>query len=261
MRQSRTRARLANNEAVRICCLGHFMPAFVRHAADSGFDCIWLDFEHRCWTDREIQAILPLFHLYDIDCLLRVPTTEKTRLYRYLEDGATGLMVPHVSTVEAARELVESVKFPPIGNRGLDAAGLDCDFSLPEHVEYVREANEQTMLVVQIETPEAVENVEAIAALEGVDGLFIGPGDLGMRLALDETTEMTVESATERVAAAAAAAGKAWGRPAATELMGPLFDQGARLLAHGGDFGAIMDHLRECGGHFDDLAAGAAANS
>ncbi|MFP6701360.1 MAG: aldolase/citrate lyase family protein, partial [Planctomycetaceae bacterium] len=176
MRQSRTRARLANNEAVRICCLGHFIPAFVRHAADSGFDCIWLDFEHRCWTDREIQAILPLFHLYDIDCLLRVPTTEKTRLYRYLEDGATGLMVPHVSTVEAARELVESVKFPPIGNRGLDAAGLDCDFSLPEHVEYVREANEQTMLVVQIETPEAVENVEAIAALEGVDGLFIGPG-------------------------------------------------------------------------------------
>ena len=81
---------MANNEAVRICCLGHFVPAFVRHAAEFGFDCIWLDFEHRCWTDREIQAILPLFHLYDIDCLLRVPTTEKTRLYRFLEDGATG---------------------------------------------------------------------------------------------------------------------------------------------------------------------------
>ena len=61
-------------------------------------------------TSRVLQrCILPLFRLYDIDCLLRVPTTEKTRLYRYLEDGATGLMVPHVSTVEKARELVESV--------------------------------------------------------------------------------------------------------------------------------------------------------
>jgi 2-keto-3-deoxy-L-rhamnonate aldolase RhmA len=169
-------------------------------------------------------------------------------------------MVPHVSTVEKAQELVQSVKFPPIGNRGIDAAGLDCDFSLPEHLEYVQEANDQTALVVQIETREAVENVEEIAALEGVDGLFIGPGDLGMRLALDESTDMTVESATERVAAAAAAHGKAWGRPAATEMMGPLFDQGARLLAHGGDFGAIMDHLRECGSHFDDLASRAAAD-
>ena len=64
---------------------------------------------------------------------------------------------------------------------------------------------------------------------------------------------------TVPLAAAAAANGKAWGRPAATELMGPLFDQGARLLAHGGDFGAIMDHLRECGSHFDELATTGAA--
>lgn len=74
--------------------------------------------------------MLANFHLADIDCLLRAPTLEKTRLYRYLEDGATGLMIPHVSTAEKAKSLVESVEFPPIGDRGIDGAGLDSDFYL-----------------------------------------------------------------------------------------------------------------------------------
>ncbi len=253
MRRSRTRAKLANNEIVRICGLGHFIPAFIRHAAHFGFDCIWLDLEHRNMGDREVQSLLALFHLYDIDCMLRAPTTEKTKLYRYLEDGATGLMIPHVSTVAQATELVQAVKFPPIGNRGIDAAGLDCDFSLPDHLEYIKEVNQETFLIVQIETPEAVENADAIAAIEGIDGIFLGPGDLGIRLAHAGPDAMTLEEATNKVAAAAAAHGKAWGRPAGTELLGELHGQGARLLAHGGDFGAVLTHLQECVSHFEDL--------
>jgi len=154
VRKSKTLAKLRANEPVRMCALGHFIPAFIRHAAHHGFDCIWLDLEHRAMSDREVQALLAYFHLFDIDCMLRPPTLEKTRLYRYLEDGATGLMIPHVSTADKARMLVDAVKFPPLGDRGLDGAGLDSDFILAGGDEYVEAANRETFLVVQIETPQ-----------------------------------------------------------------------------------------------------------
>ena len=212
MRRSKTLARIRNQEAVRICSLGHFIPSYLRHAAHFGFDCIWLDLEHRLIDEREVQSLLAFGHMHDIDIMVRVPTLEKTRLYRYLEDGATGVMVPHVSTPEKARMLVEAVKFPPLGDRGLDGAGLDSDFVLGGGPDFTREANEQTFLVVQIETPQAVENVEEIAAVAGVDALFIGPGDLGLRLQ-HNPGGMTLEDAYARVAQAAKAHGKAWGSP------------------------------------------------
>ncbi len=109
MRKSKTLAKIRAGEVARFCCLGHFIPAYIRHAAHFGYDCIWLDLEHRCIDDREVQALLAFFHLFDIDCMLRAPTFEKTRLYRYLEDGATGLMIPHVSTPEKAATLADSV--------------------------------------------------------------------------------------------------------------------------------------------------------
>lgn len=258
MRRSKTLARLRGGKAARICCLGHFMPFFVRHAAHYGFDCIWLDLEHREMDSREVQALLAHFHLCDIDCLLRPPTLEKTRLYRYLEDGATGLMIPHVSTADMARALVQSVKFPPIGNRGLDGAGLDGDYYLERSSEYTEHANRETFLVVQIETPEAVLNADEIASVEGVDGLFVGPGDLSLRIKHLPAGELTLEGATEIVAAAAKKHGKAWGRPAATlEQLQQLHAQGARLVSHGGEFLAIMAMLEQSARNFERLESAA----
>lgn len=245
MRASKTLARLRAGRVARICALGHFIPAYIRQAAEAGFDCIWLDLEHRAMDDREVQTLLAFFHLFDIDCLLRPATLEKSRLYRYLEDGATGLMIPHVSTVEKARMLVEAVKFPPLGDRGLDGAGLDSDFYVCGGPDYPDRANAETFLVVQIETPEAIRNVDAIAAVQGIDGLFIGPGDLSLRLRHGDGS-LTLEQATERVAAAAAQHGKTWGRPAGSlEQLQQLHAQGARLLAHGGEFLAFKEMLAE----------------
>ena len=92
--------------------LGYFLPPFIAHASHLGYDGIWLDLEHRPMDSREVQALLGFFHLYNIDCIVRTPTREKGQLYRYLEDGAAGLIVPHVSDVESARDLVARVKFP-----------------------------------------------------------------------------------------------------------------------------------------------------
>ena len=243
MRKSKLLAKIRDGRPARICGLGHFIPAYIRMAANAGYDCIWLDGEHRCFTDREIQSMLAYFHLFDVDCMFRPPTTEKTRLYRYLEDGASGLMIPHVSTPEKARMLADAVKFPPVGHRGLDAAGLDADFYVSGGETYADDANRETFLVVQIETPLALENLDAIASVEGVDGLFIGPGDLALRIdrlkpgfTLDEAIGKAAEVAGER--------GVAWGCPAAgPDHVKELYDMGARLIAYGSEFMALMRML------------------
>lgn len=249
MRRSKALARIRSGETVRICSLGHYIPAYLKLAAHFGYDCIWLDLEHRTLTEREISALLAMSHLHDIDVMVRAPTLEKTRLYRYLEDGAAGIMIPHVNSTDKARALVDAVKFPPLGDRGLDGAGLDAGYftnGLEGVDEYLSQVNEETFLVVQIEAPEAVANVDGIAAVPGVDGLFIGPGDLGLRLKHVDTG-LTLESAIASVADACLRHGKVWGMPVGSrEEIEQRRKQGALLLAHGGDFGAVMKMLQEC---------------
>ena len=250
MRTSKTLQKLRDNQTARVCSLGHYIPHFIRHAAHFNFDCIWLDLEHRCLENREVQALLAFSHLADIDIMVRPPTLEKTRLYRYLEDGATGLMIPHVSTAEKAQMLVDAVRFPPVGDRGIDGVGLDSDFSY-DGPRYTEMANEQTFLTVQIETPEAIANVEEIAAVDGVDVLFVGPGDLSLRIA-NSSTDLTLETAFERTAAACEKHGKAWGCPVPTaDDLAKRQNQGAKFLAHGGDFMALVRMLEAAAEAFD----------
>jgi len=246
MRKSKALAKIRSGELIRCSSLGHFVPMYVAHAARFGFDVIWLDLEHRAMEQREIQAILAYCRVYDIDCMLRTPTREKARLYRYLEDGATGLMIPHVNTAAEAQALAQSVKFPPIGDRGLDNAGFDSDFRVnPDLEAYAEWANRETFLTVQIETPEAVENAEAIAAVDGVDMLFIGPGDLGFRLRKEGDTDGSrMEAAIENVAAACARTGKAWAIPVGgPDDIRKRREQGAHMLANCGDFMSMSQGL------------------
>ncbi|NNE01242.1 MAG: 4-hydroxy-2-oxovalerate aldolase [Pirellulaceae bacterium] len=242
MRESKTLARIREGAAIRLCVLGHYIPAYIAHAARAGYDCIWVDLEHRGMQSREVDALLAFGHLYDIDILIRPPTLEKTGLCRYMEDGAAGLMIPHVSTPDLAATLVQYTKFPPIGNRGIDNAGLDADFHVHDPDHYASWANRETFLVAQIETPEAVRNAESIAATEGIDLLFIGPGDLGLRLR--QTKEMTIDDAWETVAAACKKHNTAFGGPCVSpEEMIRRREQGAQLLLGSSEFSAWSESL------------------
>ncbi len=257
MRTSKSLARIRSGGIIRTAVLGHVIPSYICHAARAGYDCIWLDLEHRGMDQREVQSLLALFHLFDIDCLLRAPTLEKTGLYRYLEDGATGLMIPHVSTPELAQQLVQAVKFPPLGNRGMDNAGLDSGYRVnPDYHVFAEWANRETFLTVQIETPEAVENCEEIIAIDGVDMIFVGPGDLGLRLRLaGDTDGSQLEAAFKKIAAACAKQGKPWGCPAMSpEDMQHRKDQGAQLLANFGEYLHLQRGLENAVRQFDELS-------
>ncbi len=258
MRRSKTLEKIRAGKSARMCVLGHFVPPYIQMAARSRFDCIWLDLEHRLIDDREVQALLAYSHIADIDILVRAPTTEKTKLYRYLEDGAAGLMIPHVSTPEKARAMVEATKFPPIGDRGMDGVGLDADFNLDQNQDdYGRHANSETFLVVQIETPQAVDNVDEIAAIAGVDCLFFGPGDFGFRVR-NTDTDQTLDNAWDRVCTAAKKNRKFFGRPAPTlEMLKTFTEDGAQLLAHGSEFGALKKMLEGCAADHDEVLGAA----
>ncbi len=240
MRRSKILAKVRAGKSARIAMLGHFMPPFVAYAAHLGYDGVWLDLEHRAFDAREVQALLAFFHLYDIDCLVRPATRDKAPLYRYFEDGAAGLVVPHVNSAEEARDLVRKVKFPPLGDRGIEGRGLETNFGLdiPEYrADLVAHAQRETFLIVQIETPQALAEVEAIAGVAGVDGLYIGPGDMGVRLGLlPESQRLSLDEVMQQVAAAAQKHGKYWGYFAArADDLRRQRDLGAQLLVWGVD--------------------------
>jgi 4-hydroxy-2-oxoheptanedioate aldolase len=245
MRLSLIRARLRQDKAARIACLyypNNMMPA---HAAKAGYDAIWLDAEHNTWDRREIQRMLALHHLANIDCIVRTGSRNPTELYHLLEDGATALMICLVETPTDAAALAHAVKFPPLGERGLDGAGLDNNFYLQGTDGYPGKANDETLLILQIESPKAVANAGAIAAVPGVDGLFIGPSDLSLRYGCSsDWNDPTMTKAEDAVAAAAAQHGIAWGRPGDDIAdIARIAQKGGRLISHGSDFGAVMSMI------------------
>jgi 4-hydroxy-2-oxoheptanedioate aldolase len=257
MRKSKVLAKLRAGKVVRLCSTGSPVGYFPALAAHFQYDGIWVDAEHRAWDPCDVEAMIGRHHAADIDCLWRPSTKEKNALYRLLEDGASGLMIPHVSTPEQARELVQAVKFPPLGDRGLDGAGRDADYWVGAPKDFTTQANHETFLVVQIETPQALENAAAIAAVPGVDVLFLGPADMGLRLGCTPSVnDPKMMEAQKRVAAAARQHGKAWGRPVGTmDDARVIIQLGAQLVAFGSDFAAIHSHLTQCCAQFDELLA------
>ncbi|MFN8372992.1 MAG: aldolase/citrate lyase family protein [Anaerolineae bacterium] len=258
MRKSKVLAKLRAGQPVRLAMLGNFIPAFVAYAAHSGYDGIWLDLEHRPMDSREVQAMLAFFHLYDIDCVLRSPTREKGQLYRYFEDGAAGLIIPHVSDVQSARELVQKTKFPPVGDRGLEGRSLEGNFGLDTvntRDVLVEHALRETFLILQIETPQGLAAVDEIAAIPGVDGLYVGPSDLRIRmLHQPEGERVELPQALAQVKAACDRHGKCWGSlPRSLEEARQLAAMHMQLMVWGIDLNLLQSGLQQASAELDAI--------
>lgn len=257
MRTSKMLQKFRSGGFARVCALGHYLPFYIRYAAHFGYDGIWFDLEHRAMDAREVQSVLAMCVQHNIDCMVRPPTREHTKLYRYLEDGAAGFLVPLVSDAQTAADLVQAIKYPPLGNRGMDGAGLDGDFGITvwhPGSTYNADANRETFIITQVETLQAVANAEEIASIPGIDGLFIGPGDLSLRIATAPAGHgLTMEKAIETVAAAAAKHGKVWGITAGSvEEIQRYRALGAQIVPWGGDF-ALRTVLQNCSQDLDQI--------
>lgn len=253
MRPSKILARIRAGQVARVCVTGHYLPFMPRLAAHFGFDGLWVDAEHGNWDPSLIKALMALTRAADVDCMFRPATLEKSGLARCLEDGATGLLIPHVSTAEKARYLAECCKFPPLGDRGLDGSGIEGDFWVGKGPTFTQDANRETFLCTLIETPQALMNLDQIAATPGVDMLFLGPGDMSLRLGCQPTLRDPVMwDAFLKISKACQAHGKAFGVPVGDgEMAKKAADHGANLIAYGGEFFAIHDKLQACAKDLD----------
>lgn len=255
MRRSKVLAKIRAGQVARICCTGSPIAFFPAMAAHFGYDGIWLDAEHRVWEPRESETMLGRHHAADIDCVWRPPTKEKNALYRLLEDGAAGLMIPHVGSADEARALVQAMKFPPLGDRGFCGGGRDAGYWFGKPADYTDQANRETFLTVQIETPDALAIVDDIAAVPGVDVLFLGPGDMSLRLGCSPgVNDPVMMEVQQKIAAACRKHRKAWGRPVGTAADAKtLIELGAQFIVHGSEFGGIHAHLAACAADFDQI--------
>ena len=144
--------------------------------AGAGFDWILLDTEHAPSDIETIVSQLQAVAAYPVTPVVRVPWNDMVTIKRYLDTGVQTLLVPQVNTVEEAKNAVAFTRFPRGGLRGVAGSTRATRFGRIK--DYFKRAHEETCLFLQVESKEALANIEAIAAIEGVDGLFIGPADL-----------------------------------------------------------------------------------
>ena len=202
--------------------------------ATAGFDWLLIDGEHGPNDLRSTMSILQALAAYPSQPVVRVPHGDPALIKQVLEIGATTLLVPMIENADQARELVRAMKYPPAGIRGV-GSGLARSSRWGGIANYLAEANERVCLLVQVETIDAMEQLDAIAAVDGVDGVFIGPADLSASMGLlgqpsHPEVRTVVESAIERIQRA----GKSAGVLAVDEPIARRYiELGARFVAVG----------------------------
>jgi len=256
MTTSKVLEKLRGGDLVRVISISRLTdPWLTELAGRIGFDAIWLDLEHRPFGPEVIDPISLACRATGIDLMVRIRKYDYSCPMRALEFGANGIMVPHCRSAQEAQQWVDWVRFPPQGKRGFDGAGADADYMLVDPIKYQEHANRETFLTLQIEDREAVECVEQIAQVKGVDILFVGPGDLsnsyGVSMQFDHPL---IQTAIDRVAAAATNAGKWWGIPTGTpEAAQRALDRGARMITCGGDHTFLVNGFRQAFEQFQGL--------
>lgn len=234
--------RLGAGQTLLGCFLNLGSSLTAEMVGKAGFDFVVIDIEHGSGTEANILHQLQALEHTAAAAVIRVESHERQRAHRVLDLGAHGIMFPRVNSAAEARACVAALRYPPLGVRGVASMNRACEFGVSFR-RYVEASKDVLLGVLQIETAEAVDNVEEIAAVDGADVLFIGPLDLSMSLGiLGEFDHPRFQAALERTAAAAARHGKATG------VLMPKPDDftryhglGFRFLACGSD-GAMVNN-------------------
>jgi 2-keto-3-deoxy-L-rhamnonate aldolase RhmA len=233
------RARLERGETLFGTFLNMGSPVSAEICGRAGFDWLLVDLEHGSGSEGDLLHQLQALADTGAHALVRVEANERSRFTKALDLGAEGIMVPRVETAEEAARAAAHMRYPPAGVRGV--AFMNRSFGFGTRPRDLEAANGRVVCVVQIESETAVGNVEAIAAVDGVDALFIGPSDLTHSMGiLGQTDHPRYAAAVEAVGRAVEAAGKAAGVLLRTpEELDGYRAHGFRLIGISGD-GAFL---------------------
>jgi 4-hydroxy-2-oxoheptanedioate aldolase len=209
----------------------------------SGYDWLFLDLEHGTMSLDQATQIAVAALDTGISPIVRVPAMQHHMATRALDGGALGIVMPHVDTADEARDIVDHLKYPPIGHRSVAGAQPQFDYRTMKVAELTAAVNAASLTIVMIETPKAVANAEAIAAVPGVDVLLIGTNDLAAEMGIPgDFANAKIAGAYETVIAACKKHGK-WpgmGGVYNEDLMKRYIGMGMRIALCGGDVGMLM---------------------
>ncbi|SUC73088.1 4-hydroxy-2-oxoheptanedioate aldolase [Pseudomonas aeruginosa] len=248
---NRFKQRLRSGEAQIGLWLGLADPYCAELAANAGFDWLLLDGEHAPNDLRSLLGQLQALAPYPGQPVIRPVQGDTALIKQLLDIGAQTLLVPMVDSAAQAEGLVRAVRYPPAGVRGVGSA-LARASRWNSVAEYLDHADEQMCLLVQVENLEGLANLDAIAAVEGVDGVFIGPADLSAAMGhRGNPGHPEVQAAIEDAIRRIRAAGKAAGILSADEALARRYlELGCAFVAVGVDTGLLMRSLRELAGRF-----------
>src|SRR5215212_9610340 len=207
-------------------------PQIVEMVAAVGFDWVLLDCEHGTLTLESVELMAMAAEASGITAIARPMTKSAEHILQVLDRGVMGVQVPHVNTAADAREVIAAVKYHPLGRRslaaGTRAAVYDAHGTLAD---YVKAANEATLIAVQIEDREAVDNIDELLKVDGIDVFFVGPSDLSQSMGFPgNPKEPAVAQAIDTCFRKMLAAGRTPGTPATAENVKAVLDKGVRYI-------------------------------
>jgi 2-dehydro-3-deoxyglucarate aldolase/4-hydroxy-2-oxoheptanedioate aldolase len=242
------KALLRQDRLIRVFMLGQLCgPKLVEMVAwHGGFDAVWFDQEHAGLTIPQIEECARAARGCGLDSFVRLVASDYAAVMRPLEAGAGGVMAAMIRSVGQVEDLLRWAKFHPRGQRGVNGSGVDGRYGTLPVAEYFAKANAETVVGVQIEHADAVEDVEKIAAVPDVDFLFVGPADLSQSMGLPGQWEHPrVWAAVERVARAARANRLPWAiLPLGPDHARRCVELGCRILSIGLDTWAFRKGIR-----------------
>ncbi|MAE65610.1 MAG: hypothetical protein CMJ18_15180 [Phycisphaeraceae bacterium] len=211
-----------------------------------GFDGVWIEHEHSDFSYGDLSQMILAARAHDMDSLIRVERTGYNGTLKALEAGATGIIAPHCLGAEDARAIVRDAKYDPVGFRGCGGS-VDADYGLVDRSAYYANTLQETLVIAIIEDKEAVDEIDGIAATEGIDALLLGPGDLSQSYGLlGQLDHELVHAARDAMAQACARHGKAWGAPVGSrDDVKRLLDKGGRLVQLANEQAALVSGLTQ----------------
>lgn len=236
MRPSRVLRKLRAGQIVSCFKLNLDTARAAEMAAIAGYDCIWSDMEHIATDWSLLESQIWAAKAGDSDVMVRVARGGYSDYIRPLELDAAGIMVPHIMSLEDAKRVVWMTRFHPVGRRPMDGGNADAAFCNVPLDEYFEQANRERFVAIQIEDPEPLDELDEIAALEGIDIIFFGPGDFSQGIgAPAEWNHPRILDTRKRIADACLAHGKFAGVPATVDNIDEIIALGYRFIGFGAD--------------------------
>lgn len=213
-------------------------------AAACGYDAVYVDLEHTSTSLDTAQMLCVSALGAGIAGLVRVPSADPSVVARALDCSAVGIIVPHINSGKEAQKVVDAARFPPIGHRSISGPNAVSGYQSRTAPELVEALERRTVVAVMIETPEAVEACDSIAAVDGIDMILVGSSDLTAEMGIHGQYEnIHFHSAVESVAAACRSHGVALGIAGVTslDLLNRVVGQGLRFISAGTDVGMMTE--------------------